>query len=228
MGRMRERASGRDLQGRFDARRPVPLPSATAGYAMIRRGYAHRRSPSVLVLTAVLVSAAPASAAEVARTEGVRLDARDASRTELCLRLTETGSESGGGSGTCGRSPWRPRRSTLISVLNGDRVLAGGAVPASVTRAEAELSDGRRVAFDTVAGPGYHGRQAGKLRFFLAPLPVSDPADDEAGGLVAVRFFGEDGALEGIAGADRLGAPRGRGGGLLREGVRGGQMTRGG
>ena len=35
-----------------------------------------------------------------------------------------------------------------------DRLLVGGAVPAAITRAEGELSDGRRVAFDTLAGPG--------------------------------------------------------------------------
>jgi hypothetical protein len=75
-------------------------------------------------------------------------------------------------------------------------------VPAAIARAEAELADGRRVGFETTRGPGYRGRNAGKVRFFLAALPLTDPSDDESGGLVAVRFFDASGALVGIVAAD--------------------------
>src|SRR5215213_3863961 len=102
---------------------------------------------SVLVLTAAVAFAAPASAAEVARTEGARLDARDSAPAAFCLDLREGDKRSARRSATCGRAPWRPRRSILITWSHDDRLLLGGAVPASVARAEAELSDGRRLAF---------------------------------------------------------------------------------
>src|SRR5687768_17400939 len=101
--------------------------------------------------------------------------------------------------------------------MSGGKLFTAGAVPASVTRAEAQLVDGRRVAFDTVAGPGYRGRHAGKLRFFLAELPLADPGDEDAGGLVVVRFLGADGALQGAGAADRLGTRSGPERVLLRE-----------
>src|SRR3954464_7715661 len=107
---------------------------------------------SALAVGALLALTSPAGAAEVARTDGASLDARDSPRTGFCLRITEQDSESRGGSGTCGRAPRRARRWNLATWVAGDRVLAGGAVPASVTRAEAELVDGRRIGFDTVAG----------------------------------------------------------------------------
>ena len=50
---------------------------------------------SVLVLTAALAFAAPASAAEVARTEGARLDARDSARAAFCLDVREGDTVSG-------------------------------------------------------------------------------------------------------------------------------------
>jgi hypothetical protein len=178
------------------------------------RTFAHRL---VLSLTAALVLAAPASAAEVARIDGAKLTATDRARAGFCLQVTKSDPRSSGGSGTCGRAPWRARRSSLITMIDGSRLLAAGAVPAAITRAEAELADGRRVGFDTVAGPGYRGRHAGKLRFFLAALPLSDPSDEDSGGLVAVRFFGADGTLQGITGAERLGTPVGRSQLLLRE-----------
>jgi hypothetical protein len=179
---------------------------------MIRHGmrtFAHRL---ILSLAATLAFAAPAGAAEVARIDEATLDARDSTRTSFCLRLTFERSGSSGGSSTCGAAPWRPRRSNLVTSVAGAQLLAAGAVPASITRAEAEFVDGRRVAIDTVAGPGYRGRHAGKLRFFLAALPLADPDDTHAGGLVAVRFFDADGTLVGVAPADRArpsGAGRG-------------------
>ena len=181
---------------------------------------AHR---SLLVVLALLVLAAPASAAEVARIDGAHLDARDDRGSGLCMELRTGDGFSGGGSSTCGRAPVRAHRSTLIAWVADDKLLTAGAVPASVTRAEAELVDGRRVAFDTVAGPGYRGRYAGKLRFFLAELPLADPSDDETGGLLVVRFYGADGTLQGAGAGDRLGAPIGRRKVVLRE--RGGRRS---
>ena len=165
-----------------------------------------------LAMLALLAVAAPAGAAEVARVEGGVLDAREHRQAGFCLRLTQARSAfGGGGTSTCGRAPWRPRRSTLLTWPAGrERVLAAGAVPASVVRAEAELVDGRRIGFDTVAGPRYRGRYAGKLRFFLALLPLADPGDDETGGLVAVRLFAADGTLAGVAASDRDGTRIGR------------------
>ena len=186
------------------------------------RTNAHR---SLLLVLALLVLAAPASAAEVARIDGWRLDARDDKPTGFCLRLEASDSAFGGGSRTCGQAPWRPRRANLIAWVSDDRLLAAGAVPASVTRAEAELVDGRRIGFDTVAGPRYRGRYGGKLRFFLAELPLADPRDDEAGGLVAVRFFGADGSLQGAAAGERSGTRVGRSRVLLRERGRGRSIT---
>src|SRR5688572_24523191 len=114
-----------------------------------------------LAAIALLAVAAPAGAAEVARIDGASLDARDSRQAGFCLRLTE--GEFGGGSGTCGRAPWRARRSNLIAwPADRDRVIAAGAVPASVVRGEAELVDGRRIGFDTVAGPRYRGHYEGK------------------------------------------------------------------
>jgi hypothetical protein len=170
----------------------------------------------LLGVFALLVLAAPAGAAEVARIDGARLEARDDRASAFCLDL-RTGD---GGYGTCGRAPWRPRRSMLVAQVSADRLFAAGAVPASVTRAEAELADGRRIAFDTVEGRGYRGRHAGRLRFFLAELPLADPGDEETGGLRAVRFTASDGALVGAVSADRRGAPIGRERVVLREGGR--------
>lgn len=179
------------------------------------RTIAHR---SLLLALALLVPAAPAGAAEVARIPGGSLDVHDGKGAEFCVRLSDTASEFEGGESTCERAPWRPRRSIVLTwVGGGERPLVGGAVPAAITRGEAELSDGRRIGFDTVAGTGYHGRYAGKLRFFLAKLPLADRSDLDDGGLVAVRFFGADGSLQGVTRSEYLGAPVGRRSVLLRE-----------
>jgi hypothetical protein len=179
-----------------------------------------------LGVLALLALASPAGAAEVARLDGASLDARDSRRAGFCLRLAERDPALGGGSGTCGRAPWRPHRSELIAwVVDRDRLLAAGAVPASVVRAEAELVDGRRIGFDTVAGPRYRGHYAGRLRFFLAALPLADRSDSDAGGLVAVRFFAADGTLAGVAASDREGTRISRRTLLLRERVRGRSTT---
>jgi hypothetical protein len=182
---------------------------------------------SALVVGALLALTSPAGAAEVARGDGWRLDARDDERSGFCLRLTEADSQlGGGGSGTCGQAPWRQGRSQLIAWVSGSELVVAGAVPATVTRAEAELQDGRRVAFDTVAGPRYRGRYAGRLRFFVTAMRAADPRDDEAGGLVAVRFSGADGTLQGIAGANQYEGTRvGRRRVLLRERARGRSIT---
>lgn len=130
-------------------------------------------------MLALLVLAAPASAAEVARIDGARLDARDDRGLGFCMRLTEGDTELDGGSGTCGRAPWRARRSTLIAWLDGDRdrVLAAGAVPASVARAEAQLADGRRIGFDTVAGPARcPSSLSGRSPRSRSPAPCGSPA----------------------------------------------------
>src|SRR5215210_112382 len=181
---------------------------------------------SVLAVGALLALTSPAGAAEVARGDGWRLDAGD-ERSSFCLRLTEADPElGGGGSGTCGRAPWRQGRSALIAWVSGSELVVAGAVPASVTRAETQLEDGRRVAFDTVVGPRYRGRYAGRLRFFVAAMRAADARDDEGGGLVAVRFFGVDGTLQGIAGANEYeGARVGRWRVLLRERARGRSVT---
>src|SRR5919107_2118078 len=161
---------------------------------------------SGLVALACLALASPAGAAEGARSDGWLLDARDSEREGFCLGLSQADPQlGGGGSGTCGRAPWRPGRTNLIAWVSGRELVVAGAVPASVVRAEAELVDGRRVAFDTVEGPRYRGRLAGRLRFFVAAMRAADPDDDETGGLVAGRFLGADGTLQGIAGPDHDG-----------------------
>jgi hypothetical protein len=186
--------------------------------------FLQRFAPAVGVLLAL---PSPAGAAEVARSNGWVLDARDGERAEFCLRLSQADSQlGGGGSGTCGRAPWRQGRSELIAWVDDRELVVAGAVPASVMRAEAELVNGRRVAFDTVEGPRYRGRLAGRLRFFVAAMRAADPRDDETGGLVAVRFLGADGVVQGIAGArayegTRIGRPRV----LLRERARGRSIT---
>jgi len=187
---------------------------------------AHRFAVSLPALFSLLALAAPAGAAEVARIDGWRLDARDDRRSGFCLRLESTARDlGGGGSGTCGPSPWRPGRSSLIAWVSGSDLVVAGAVPVGVARAEAELVDGRRVGFDTVEGPRYRGRLAGRLRFFVAAMPAADPRDDETGGLVAVRFRGADGSPQGIAGADHDGARIGPRRVLLREKARGRSIT---
>jgi hypothetical protein len=222
MARMSERASERAVLGLFDARSGASFRALGDDAARMLR-IAQRSLPT---LAALLVLAAPASAAEVARIDGASLDARDSPREGgFCLRVSESRDGLGGGSGTCGRAPWRSRRSALVTWIHDERLIVGGAVPAAVARAEAELADGRRMAFDTVAGAGYRGRHAGRLRFFLASLPLADPADDEAGGLLLVRFLGADGALVAVAAADRRGALAGRRTRLLRERARGRSIT---
>src|SRR5829696_313988 len=122
MGRTSERASERAVLSRFDAARAHPPLGAAGRCAMIRRAmltFAHRL---VLSLTATLALAAPAGAAEVARIDGASLDARDSTRVGFCLRVTEGRSESGGGSRTCGRAPWRARRSNLVTWSSGERL----------------------------------------------------------------------------------------------------------
>jgi hypothetical protein len=187
------------------------------------RTIAHR---SLLLALALFVPAAPAGAVEVASIDRGSLHVRDDRGADLCVSLNAGESEYDSGTRTCGRAPWRPRRAMLLTWLGeGERVLAGGAVPAAVTRAEAELVDGRRIGFDTVAGRAYRGRYAGKLRFFLAALPLADPRDDEAGGLLVIRFFGADGTLLGAETSDRIGSRIGPTRRLLREGGRRGSIT---
>ena len=168
---------------------------------MIRRGMRTIAHRLILLLAATLALAAPAGAAEVARIDGATLDASVSTRAGFCLRLSLGTDGRGGGSGTCGRAPWRPRRAELVTWQSGGRLLVAGAVPAAVTHAEAELVDGRRVGFDTVPGAAYKGRYAGKLRFFLAAVPLADPQDEDTGGLVLVRFSDAAGAIVGAAGA---------------------------
>lgn len=132
---------------------------------MIRRGMRTIAHRFVLSSAATLALAAPASAAEVARSEGAALGASDDADGSLCLRLESSDPLRNGGSSTCGPAPVRALRSMLLTLTGGDRVLAAGAVPAAIVRAEAELADGRRVGFETTAGPRYRGRHAGRGRF---------------------------------------------------------------
>ena len=149
MGLTFERASERAVRRGFDDRGAHPSGHGAARCAMIRRGDGDIVQRLALAMLALLAVAAPAGAAEVARVEGGVLDAREHRQAGFCLRLTQARSAfGGGGTSTCGRAPWRPRRSTLLTWPAGrDRVLAAGAVPASVVRAEAELVDGRRIGF---------------------------------------------------------------------------------
>jgi hypothetical protein len=64
-----------------------------------------------------------------------------------------------------------------------------------------------------------------QLRFFLAGMRIADPSDDEAGGLVAVRFFAADGALAGVAPSGHEGTRVGRRQVVLRERARGRSTT---
>jgi len=113
----------------------------------------------------------------------------------------------------------------LATLIDDAELFAAGAVPAAIASGEAELADGRRVRFETVPGPGYRGRHSGRLRFFLASMPLTDPSDDEAGGLVAVRFFDAGGSLQAVAAGDRSGTPLGPRERLLRERRPGASIT---
>ena len=58
----------------------------------------------VLGTVVFLALAAPAGAAEVARIDGWKLDARDTERAGFCMRPSDRDSEFGGGGyGTCGQ-----------------------------------------------------------------------------------------------------------------------------
>ena len=88
--------------------------------------FAHR---SLLAVIAVAVLAPPAGAAEVARTDGARLDARDRGRTDLCLSLVARRAETGSGSmQTCAPAPWRPGRTSLVTLVTGETLTVGGAL----------------------------------------------------------------------------------------------------
>src|SRR5829696_4128251 len=112
MGPTFERASDQAVLRGFDGPTAAPSPTGAATYGIIP---AMKRT--LLVLTATLAFAAPAGAAEVARIEGAGMDVLDDARTGFCLRITEGDPDSGGGSSTCGRAPWRPRRSSLATLM---------------------------------------------------------------------------------------------------------------
>src|SRR5829696_871126 len=140
MGPTFERASDQAVLSGFDGPTAAPSPTGAAAYGIIPA-----MMRTVVVLAAALAVAAPAGAAEAPRIEGAGMDVLDDARTGFCLRIAARDPESGGCSGTCGRAPLRQRRSNLATWPAGDRLLAGGAVPASVTRGEAELADGLRI-----------------------------------------------------------------------------------
>jgi hypothetical protein len=165
-----------------------------------------------LAVGALLALASPAGAAVVARDGSSSLAMKDHGRSEICVDVFEGDS----GSGTCDRAPLRERRSVVMTMSENGRLLAGGAVPAGIARAEAEAADGRRVAVATVAGERYRGRHAGRLRFFLVSLPA-DAARSRSDELVAVRFYSADGSLQGVHAEGRPGTRVGPRRVLLRE-----------
>ena len=130
MGQTIERASERAIRRGFDDRAQHPSVHAATPFAMIWSDVGDVRSAVGARRGALLALTSPAGAAEVARGDGWRLDARDDERSSFCLRLTEADSQlGGGGSGTCGLAPWRQGRSQLIAWVSGSELVVAGAVP---------------------------------------------------------------------------------------------------
>ena len=197
-GRTSERASERAVPSPFRRRGPHTLQCVLPGSAHDRARTCSRS------LTGRRSSCSPSLAARGAGERGGgRAQRRRQPRRPRRPRLRDllpgdcSGGSSGGNlrAGAAAGAPLGPE-----TFAGGDGVVAGGAVPAAVARAEAELSDGQRFAVDTVAGERYRGRYAGRLRFFLLSLPTV-AADDFDDGIVATRFY-----------ARRRFAARGRGG----------------
>ena len=148
----------------------------------------------IVAALALAATAAPAPAAEVARHGGVVLRATDERDGSFCLSLT---GDEGGGSSGCGPAPVRPYRTMVVSDVEDERVLIGGAGPAAAARVEAELADGRRVDRPTLAGERYRGRVAGRVRFFLLEVPATDRGQEDGGGVVLLRLYDAAGTLLG-------------------------------
>lgn len=160
-----------------------------------------RALPAAVLLACALIGPASAqqgsqehAATEVARSgDAVLYVGDDADTSEhLCLRL----SVAQGNSSSCGYGPEVPEQIATIELGRGAAGegpgWVGGATHPSVARVEVEMTDGNRVATDTVTNDAYKGTRAGRIRFFLRDVPgVPD----------VVRGYAADGRLVGIGDA---------------------------
>jgi hypothetical protein len=91
--------------------------------------------------------------------------------------------------------PDAPRHVSLASVTEetGGRAVWFAAVPAGVATAELVFANGARLTAPTSAGPAYHGRFAGRVRFLLLAAPNTDEP-------FLTRFLGADGRVVGAVG----------------------------
>src|SRR4051794_21246763 len=126
------------------------------------------------LLAAVAVLAAPAAAQQrpvvVAgpTPSGAALAVSDRG-DELCLRLVATGAGAGA---ECAAPPASPFDVLPASVGDAHRSTWYAPVPADVATVELRFVGGVRVSTPTSAGPAYHGRFAGRVRFFIVDSPT--------------------------------------------------------
>ena len=76
------------------------------------------------------------------------------------------------------------------------RVFVGGAVSAAAASVEVAFPGGQVVRLPTLAGDAYTGRSAGRVRFFLGEITLTDKADDDP---ALVRMLDASGTLIGVA-----------------------------
>src|SRR3954453_12884664 len=126
------------------------------------------------LVAAVAVLAAPAAAQQrpvvVAgpTPSGAALAVSDRGN-ELCLRLVATGGDAGP---ECEAPPASPFDVLPASVGDARSSTWYAPVPADVATVELRFVGGVRVSTPTSAGPAYHGRFAGRVRFFIVDSPT--------------------------------------------------------
>src|SRR3954470_1976758 len=151
---------------------------------------------------------APASALVATTPEGATLaaaDLRDRSGDELVLtlRATDPGSDPDTFAETSAdRVPLWPDEDVAVdeNTFRDDgtvRVVIGGAVSADVAAVEQRFENGAVLRMATVAGDGYAGRYAGRVRFFAGETVASGEDSDDLGEL---RMLDASGTVVGVAG----------------------------
>ena len=115
----------------------------------------------VPLVAALLASHAPVVAGPTS--SGATMSARDDRHGDLCLAVVERD----GTSEDCER-PGLTLRSFAASTSSSRRgMLVYGTTAPEVAAAEVVFPGGKTVRATTLAGDSYHGRYAGKVRFFL-------------------------------------------------------------
>ena len=75
-------------------------------------------------------------------------------------------------------------------------MFVGGAVSAAAASVEVAFPGGQVVRLPTLAGDAYTGRAAGRVRFFLGEITLTDKADDDP---ALVRMLDASGTVIGVA-----------------------------